>query len=130
MDALQFQHHARGDEPLRTFLQEIADEVAPQVAAEQPDRYLTVTGADLLFSLAAYALYRFLKDYFDHRRARHEAELLQQQQQVVAALIQDGFPPKEAQATVVALLKGIAKRTEDDPALKTALGLLGKDKKP
>ena len=72
------------------------------------------------------SIYRWLKDYFDHRRALHEAEVLGQQQQVIAALIRDGFQPKEAQAVTAALLRRIAQRTADDPLLKAAAGLIGK----
>jgi len=126
MDATQFAQQARQDPHLNAFLQEIAADVAGQVAGDEPQRYFTVTGADILVTVVAYALYRWLKDYFDHRRALHEAEILGRQQQVIAALIRDGFQPKEAQAVTQALLRRIAQRTADDPLLKAAAGLVGK----
>jgi hypothetical protein len=126
MDAMQFEQQAKADSQLRDFLTEVAEEVAEQVAVEAPERFVTVTGADMLFSVAAYALFRWAKDFFDNRRARNETAVAQQQQELIAALIVDGFPPKEAQAAAIALLNGIAKRTQDDPALKKAQALLGK----
>jgi hypothetical protein len=53
-------------------------------------------------------------------------DIAKQQAQVIADLIDAGFPPKGARATAVALLKGIAKRTVDDPVLKKALAMAGK----
>jgi hypothetical protein len=96
MDAAQFTQYAQQDPRLNAFLQEIAADVADQVPLEEPQRYITVAGVDILIAVAAYALYRWLKDYFDHRRALNEAEILRQQEQVVAALVKDGFTAKEA----------------------------------
>ncbi len=56
-----------------------------------------------------------------------EVEVAKRQRQLIAALVQDGFPPKDAQAVAVALLKEIAKGTEDDPALKTAIALVRRE---
>ena len=127
MDAVQFQQQAREDEALRRVLREVAEDASEASALEEePQRY--VTGADVLFGVVAYALYRWLKDVFDHQRALREVEVLRRQEQVIADLIREGFPPKQAQAAVVALLKAIAKRTDDDPALKTARRLLGPGK--
>jgi len=111
---------------LSAFLREVAEETAQQVSLEEPQSYITVTGVDLLFTVSAYALFRWAKDAFDHRRALNEAEIARQQEQLIAALIQDGFPPDKAQAVVTTLLKNIAVRTQDDPAIKKALSLLGK----
>jgi hypothetical protein len=124
MDAVQFQQRAREDERLRTFLDGVAADAAQEgeVEAEEPQRF--VTGTEFLFAVAAYALYRWLKDFFDHRRALDDAALLERQEQVIAALIQDGFPPKEARATVLALHKALTDRGGDDPALKAARVLL------
>lgn len=126
MDATQFAQRAKEDPQLNAFLKEIAEDVAKQVPAEEAQRYITVTGVDILIAVAAYALYRWLKDYFDHRRALKEAEILKQQEQVIAALIKDGFPPNDARAVTVALLKRIAQRSAEDPVLKAAAVLVGK----
>lgn len=127
MDAVQFQQRAREDAALRGFLEEVAAGAGEGAEDEEPRRY--VTGGEVLFGIAAYALFRWLKDGFDHRRALREAEVLRQQGEVLAALIRDGLPPKQAQAAVVALLKGIARRADDDPALKAARALLGETRK-
>jgi hypothetical protein len=119
MDATAFEQHARQDPQLEAFLREVAEDVAQQISIEEPQRF-AVTGVDILLGLAAYALYRWAKDYFDHRRALHEIDVAKQQVQLIEGLIADGFPLKDAQATAAALLKGIAKRTGDDPALQTA----------
>jgi hypothetical protein len=124
MDALQFQQQAAQDPALNAFLKGVADEVSQDSDLKEPP--VMTTGVDLFFAIAAYAAFRFLKDYFDHRRGQREAQLLERQEEVIAALIADGFPPREARATVVALLKGIAKRTDDDPVFKAATALLGK----
>ncbi len=126
MDAIQFAQHTKQDQQLNSFLKEIAEDASKQIAIEEPQRYLTVTGVDILIAIAAYALYRWLKDYFDHRRALNEIEILKQQERIIAALIKDGFPPKDAQTVTVALLKRIAQRSADDPLLKAAAGLIGK----
>ncbi len=126
MDATQFAQRAEQDPSLKAFLRQVGEEAGKEVSVEEPQRYVTVTGVDILITLAAYALYRWLKDYFDHRRALNEAEILREQEQVIAALITDGYPPQDAQAVTVALLKQIAKRNADDPVLTTAAGLLGK----
>ncbi|MBI3796027.1 MAG: hypothetical protein HY268_03535 [Deltaproteobacteria bacterium] len=128
MDALQFEQQARQDPHLSTFLREVAEDTAQQISVAEPQRFVTVTGADLLFSLVAYALYRWAKDFFDHRRALNEIAIAEHQAQLIKELVEAGFLPKDAQATVAALFKGIAKRTEDDPAFKTVRTLIGKGK--
>jgi hypothetical protein len=124
MDAIEFEQHAGTDPEIRAFLREVAEDVAQQVSVEEPQRF-AVTGVDILLGLAAYALYRWAKDYFDHRRALHEIDVAKQQAQLIESLITAGFPAKDAQAAAVALLKGIAGRAVDDSALKTARALVG-----
>ena len=124
MDAAEFTQQAKDDPQLNAFLTEVAEESGEQISIEEPTRY-TVTGVDILIAVAAYALYRLLKDYFDNRRALNEAEILKKQEEVIAALIEAGFYPKDAQSVTIALLENIAKRSNDDPVLKKAVGLLG-----
>ena len=129
MDAMRFEQFVREDPQLRAFLQGVADEVGKQVPIEEPKRYLdvTATGVSMLFNIAVYTLFRLVKDYFDHRRALNEVEVLKRQTEVIRTLVEEaGFPRELAQATVVALLTGIAKRTKDDPVLKKAFDLVGK----
>lgn len=126
MNTTQFEQHALEDPDLHAFLNEVSKEAATQISPHKQEQFITVTGVDLLFTLGAYALYRWANDYFNHRRALQEIEILDQQTRVVAALIKDGFPPEQAQAAAAALLSNIAKRTEDDPALKKVLALVGR----
>ena len=126
MDGLQFEQQARADPHISAFLREVAEDAAQHIAVEEPQRFVTVTGVDLLLGLVAYALYCLTKDYLDNHRALHEVDIARQQAQVIADLIDAGFPPKDAQAAAFALLKGIAKRTVDDPVLKKALAMVAK----
>jgi hypothetical protein len=130
MDAVQFQQKAKEDAALRAFLEEVAGNAAEGAGAEveEPQRYVTVTGVDFLFTTAAYVLFRWLKDELDNRRARRELDLAKEQQRFIAEIAHD-LPPKEALAVFNALLKAIAKRTENDPALKAARAFLGTSKK-
>ena len=100
MDAMQFARRAKEDPQLRPFLQEVADDVDKQVSVEEPEQF-TVTGVDFLFFVAAYALFRWLKDYFDRRKEMYVTEMVERQADVVVALTKEGIPPKVAQAVVV-----------------------------
>ena len=124
MDSVEFEQLAREDPHRWAFLQEVAEKAGKQVSVEEPQRF--ATGVEIFIGIAAYALFRWAKDYFDHRRALNETEILRQQAQVITTLTQEDFPPELAQATVVKLLEGIAKRTKDDPVLQRALDLVGK----
>ena len=128
MESHQFDHHARQDPHLAAFMRSVAEEAVRDLTLSEPQRFVTVTGADLLIGLVAYAAYRWTKDYFDQRRAQGELDLATQQTQLITDLVTAGFPRKDAQATVVALLKNIATRSADDPVLTTMRGLLGKGK--
>ena len=99
MDAIQFSQRALQDENLRLFLQEVADEAARDISPKGRDRSITL--ASMLCGIAAYALYRWLKNYFDKERGWQQAELRQQMELEIEDLIQNGgFPPKEARATI------------------------------
>jgi hypothetical protein len=120
-----FEQQATTDPQLQAFLHEVAENVAHEIAVDEPQRS-AVTGVDILLSLVAYALYRWAKDYFDHRRALRELDIATQQAQLIEDLIKAGFPRKDAQAAAIALLKGVATRTADDPALATARPRVGR----
>ena len=127
MDAAQFMQQSKEDPQLNSLLSEVAQEAGQQVEMEEPQSY-TLGGMEILIAVAAYALFRFLKDYFDHRRGLNEVDIALQQEKIVAALIQDGFKPKEAAVVTGALLNRIAKRGQDDPAFQTAVGLMASGK--
>lgn len=122
MDAMQFEQRAREEKQLCAFLQEVAEDAAKQLSVEDSQRFdVTITGVGILFGVAAYALYRLVKDYLD-------AKILKKQAEVIKMLIEAGFPPELARATVISLLDRTAKRIEDDPVFKKAIDLVGKGK--
>src|SRR5260370_20416607 len=122
MDAIQFSQLAQQDQALSPFLQQVAAEAAREVSPKGRDRSVTLTG--MLCGIAAYALYRWLKNYFDHERGWQVAELRKQMEKEIGELVKKGFPPKEARATVIALSNTIAKSSPNDPAIKAALALV------
>src|SRR4030065_2735992 len=113
MDAAKFMQQTKADPQLNAFLKEVAEGAGKQVQMEEPQGY-TVAGVDILIAVAAYALFRFLKDYFDHPRGLNEGDIALHQEKIVDALIKDGFKPREAAAVTGALLDRIAKRGKDD----------------
>ena len=127
MNAAQFMQQAQEDPQLNGFLKDVAAEAGQEVQMEEPQNY-TIGGLEILIAVAAYALFRFLKDYFDHQRGLKEVDVAMHQEKLVDALIKDGFKPKEAVAVTGALLNRIAKRGQDDPAFQTAIGLIGTGK--
>ena len=48
MDGLQFEQQARQDPHISAFLREVAEDAAQDIAVEEPQRFVTVTGVDLL----------------------------------------------------------------------------------
>jgi hypothetical protein len=128
MSAKQFVQSAQEDPQLRVFLKEIAERASnasKESSIEEPQQYITVTAVDILITIAAYALYRWLKDNFDRRRALNEAEIVEEQTRITAALIRDGFQPKDAHHVTAAMLKEVAHRTADDPIFKMATNRIG-----
>jgi hypothetical protein len=123
MDASQFVELAGRDPEVAKFIKEVAANATGHVEAETPRSY-TLTGADFLIGIAAYALYRWLKDHFDHRRSMNETEVVREQTQIIGELIKEGVEPEAAQAVTVALLDQIAKRGVDDPMLNKAAGIV------
>ena len=125
MDAAQFMQQSKADPQLNALLKEVAEEAGKQGQMDEPQTYIG-SGAEILLAVAAYALFRFLKDYFDHQRGLNEVDVALHQEKIVKALIKDGFKPKDAAAVTGAMLDRIAKRGKDDPAFKTAVSLIEK----
>jgi hypothetical protein len=123
MDAAQFMKQSTEDPQLKALLDEIAEDAKAEIQVEEPQSY-EITALTVLLAVAAYALFRFLKDYFDHQRGLNETDIAMHQEKLVDALIKDGFKPKDAVAVTGALLNRIAKRGQDDPAFQTAIGLI------
>jgi hypothetical protein len=126
MDAMEFEEQARQDAEIRAFLEEVAGQAAPEMSEGPPQRF-TLGGLEFAIPIVSYALYRYLKDFFDHHRALKETEVAGEQAKLIAVLIADGFPPKDAQAAAIALVNGVAARAEKkDPVLEKSLALFGK----
>jgi hypothetical protein len=126
MDVKQFEQQARQDPELGPFLREVAEDAARLVSVEEQRRF-SVSGVDLLMSAAAYALFRFIKDFFDNRIMLRNTETLQKQVHCIEQLIASGVAHKDAQATIIVLFREIAKLPEDDPVLKAAKALLKRE---
>ncbi len=124
MDAATFAELIKRDPDIQTFLREVAQD-AYQGSATESQQY-TLAGVDVFIGIAAYALFRWLKDGMDRRRALNEVEILRQQEHILAGLIKDGFSAKEALAVTKALLAHAANRDKNDAVLKAAAGLIGK----
>lgn len=124
MDFSQFEQQATEDTQVSALVQEVAGELGSQVPTDGTGRYV-VGVDDVLISLAAYALFRWAKDYFDYKRAQNETEIAERRARIIQGLVADGFEPEKAEAVTEGLFKQIAKRTEDDPVLQKAVKLIG-----
>jgi hypothetical protein len=117
VDFEQFCQHAKLDQNVADYLDDIAQTADPNHA------HRTV-GLDVLFVMAAYALYRLAKNYFDHQRGLAEAELRRQLLDQVEALVKGGWSRDEALAAALAVSKEVATLRPDSPAVKGAIALL------
>jgi hypothetical protein len=126
MDEVEFRQRVEESQLLSDFLEGIAQKAARETSSDEIDRSLS--GLELLFGAAAYALFRWVKDHFDRRGNLDAAELLERQEKVIAALIKEGLSPPEARATVLALVEALADRRSDDPILRSALALISEGK--
>jgi hypothetical protein len=117
MDFDQFCQHAKLDQNVANYLDDIAQAADPH----QTDRSV---GLDVLFAMAAYALYRLAKNYLDQQRGLAEAELRQQLLEQVETLVKGGWSRDKALAAALAVSKDVATLRPDTPALKGAIALL------
>ena len=117
MNAEQFRKGAEVNETLRMYLDEVEQDADP----DNGERSFALSA---LFSVAAYALYRLAKNYFDLQRGLDEAELRQAMLQEVEHLVQNGWGRDKALAAVQKVSKDIATLRPDSPALNAALALL------
>ena len=117
MDAEGFQQRV---EKMGGNLADYLDEVAQDADQDQiPDRSVS-----LLFGVAAYAMYRMAKNYFDHKRGLGEEELRQLMLDQVESLVKVKWPRDKALAAVLAVSREVASLRPDSPFLKAALALL------
>src|SRR5689334_7814090 len=116
----EFERVAQADPELGEFLWEVAEEAARLAPVEAPDKYLTISGAEMLLPVVGYALFRLVKDYADHVKELRATKILREQEKILSELIADGFPPEQARAVLEALRKGIADNAAVDPAITKA----------
>jgi hypothetical protein len=128
MDPSRFEQQAQADPQLQAFLRSVAEDAAKEAPPEGPQQSYAITGVDILVTLAALALYRLATTIIQLRAAAQQTALAERQAQLIQTLIHDGIPPKQAQAIVTALLKGL-KLDANDPMLQKALGILGQGQK-
>jgi len=132
MDSVEVERIIKTDSDLCPFVMEVAEEAAEYLGESvsiQPIEgsiRFPITGLDMLFCVAAYTLYRLVRDAFDNRRALADIDIAKQQIKLIATLRKLGYTPKQAEAVVTALLKKIKERAEDDPILKKAVSLFCK----
>jgi anti-sigma-K factor RskA len=123
MDEMQFERQVRADPELRAFVDGMAREAGQELTLEEPGR--KVTGVEVLFGLAAYALFRRVKDTLDDERTGKETDEIAWRAAIVAELVAKGIPPKDAQTTVLKVSEQVARRSKDDPILKKVLAWVG-----
>jgi hypothetical protein len=127
MEFNDFESQIREDKQLSGFVQDVLKHIPSTKTKEKSDRMIVVSGLDALFVMAAYALFRWAKDYLDYKRATNEINTAKYQEQLIAKLIEDGFAPKESAIVTKSLLDNISKRAnENDPALQKALSMIKK----
>jgi hypothetical protein len=117
MNPEQFRQRAELNQTLADYLDEVAQEA-------DPDQARRSVALGMLFGVAAYALYRQAKNYFDHERGLNEAELRQQMLQEVEALVKNGWSRDKALQAVLKVSNDVAGLRPDNPALSAALALL------
>lgn len=105
-----------------TLLQAIATDAEPD--RKQSGEVFDVTIP--LTAVAGYALFRWLKNYFDRQRGAHDLDLVAQQVKLVDDLVANGVPRAQAEKTVSAMLKQVRQRGADDPAFQAVLALIDK----
>lgn len=81
---------------------------------------------EFLIPIVSFALYRWIKDYFDDHRNRDETAIARQRLALVNDLVAKGIPLEQAEKVVIALLDQIGKRGADDQVLALAAKLAGK----
>ncbi len=119
MDAEEFSKQAELNQGLADYIDEVAQ-------AADPDEGNRAIGFEAIFFVAAYALFRMAKNYFDHKRGLIEADLRQKMLDQVDGLVQKGWGRDKALAAVQSISKDVATLRSDSPALKAALDLLAK----
>jgi hypothetical protein len=112
-----FQERAAVEQGIADYL----EGVTRRIDQDDGQRSLAVSA---LFGVAAYALYRLAKNYFDYQRGLDEADLRQVMLQEVEVLVQKGWGRDKALTAVQKVSKEIASLRPDSPAVTAAIKLL------
>jgi hypothetical protein len=115
-------HSAAKNDPQ---VSELLRDIAKQSATEEDSSPQTMTPDALtaLVGLVTYALYRWARNFFDHQRDAQEIDLVKQQLDLIAGLVQEKVPRAKAEKIMVSMLKEIRSRGTNDPAFQVALKL-------
>lgn len=118
MDAEQFQAYAETNQVLADYLDEIAQH------GHGNDEHDRAAGLELLFVVASYAAYQWVRRYIDRRRGLDQAELRRLMESEIERFTAQGYSRAEALAAVIAVSKAVAAEPPSDSILSTALQAL------
>jgi hypothetical protein len=76
-----------------------------------------------LIDIAACALLYLIPVGVDFLNESNATKIVEEQAKLIEKLVKDGFTRKEATATVIALLNGVAKRRGSKSAASQAIGV-------
>ena len=124
MDSADFAIQAAENERIRPLLEDIAEQAENDVRFDQGEKFdIGVTSAAIM--LASVALYRWMSNYFDHQRNLNETEIAKRRAELIKRLVEeDGVSLEQATAAVTAIIDQLAKRGENDSAVKAIRELL------
>jgi hypothetical protein len=117
MDVNQFRERAETNQVLADYLDDVAQKAA------EPETARTV-GVDLLFIVAAQALYLLVRNYLEHQRGLQQADLRRKMEQEIGDLVKSGYSTEQALASVIEVSKAITNNPPGDSILKAGLALL------
>ncbi len=124
MDAQQFRARAEADEVLSKYLEELIEEASPCV----PDR---TAANDLLLSLlstvAAHALYLWLRDCVSQADLVPQALLRTGLERAIDSFARTGFTRQEATDVITAVSSALATRPPEGDALDKGMALVRND---
>ncbi len=125
MDSVDFAIQTAENEQIKPLLKDIAKQVEQDVHFEQGEKFeIGITSAAIM--LASLALYRWMTNYFDQQRNLNETEITKRRAELIKELVEeDTVSLEQATAAVTAIIDQLAKRGENDSAVKAVRELLG-----
>jgi hypothetical protein len=121
MNPTTFLDDLNSDPQTSALLQAIAKDIAEDETEDLPPSF----SLELLTPFAAmgaYALYRFFKNRFDHKRGVDDLDLVREQVTLVKELEADGIARDKAEKSVAAMLKQVRDRGGKDSAVQMIAG--------